>query len=459
MPKQAEWSPLGLPTPQALAGLAKDAPVLLGLSGGADSRALLHILSLQAARDGFSVTLAHVNHGIRGEEALRDRAFCQALAEQYGFEICILDADVPALAAEHGRGLEEEARTVRYAYFSELMQSKNIRLLATAHHADDQLETMLFRLCRGSGTKGFGGMSPVRPMEGGCYLVRPMLSLPSREIRAFCEREGLSFVTDSTNEDAAYARNRIRREIVPVMESLFDTPQRRAAALAEDLREDEAFLSSLAEGVLLEAGQGAGLLLSALAKAPAPVLRRVLLRWCERETGRTPERVHIEALIGLIEAADPSAEVALPNGVVAAIESGCLVHLAEPDAKKDYRIAFCEGETVITEAGFCICVEKCTESTKINNLSTESGINLYLKSAIMKDGLFWRPRREGDRLLLHGMHKKLRRLYREAGITPRTRARIPLLCDGEGIVWAPFVGVRDRLDTEGEAYKIQIKTI
>ena len=95
MPKQAEWSPLGLPTPQRLAGLAKNTPVLLGLSGGADSRALLHILSLQAARDGFSVTLAHVNHGIRGEEALRDRAFCQALAEQYGFKLFILDADVP----------------------------------------------------------------------------------------------------------------------------------------------------------------------------------------------------------------------------------------------------------------------------------------------------------------------------------------------------------------------------
>ena len=458
MPKQAEWSPLGLPTPQRLAGLTKNTPVLLGLSGGADSRALLHILSLQAARDGFSVTLAHVNHGIRGEEALRDRAFCQALAEQYGFKLFILDADVPTLAAEHGRGLEEEARAVRYAYFSQLMQKQNIPLLATAHHADDQLETMLFRLCRGSGTKGFGGMSPVRPIKGG-YLVRPMLSLPSREIRAFCEREGLSFVTDSTNEDAAYARNRIRLEIVPVMESLFDTPQRRAAALAEDLREDEAFLSSLAEGVLFEAGQGEGLSLSVLAKAPTPVLRRVLLRWCERETGRPPERVHIEALIGLIKSADPSAEVALPNGVIAAIECGCLVRLAEADAQADYCIAFCEGDTVITEAGFCICVEKCDEFTKINNLSTQSSINLYMKSAIMKNGLFWRPRREGDRLLIHGMHKKLRRLYREAGISPRTRARIPLLCDGEGIVWAPFVGVRDGLDTEGEAYKIQIKTI
>lgn len=459
MPKQAEWSPLGLPTPQALAGLAKDAPVLLGLSGGADSRALLHILSLQAARDGFSVTLAHVNHGIRGEEALRDRAFCRDLAKQYGFEICILDADVPALAEKNGRGLEEEARAVRYAYFAELMQERKIPLLATAHHADDQLETMLFRLCRGSGTKGFSGMSPARPMEGGGVLVRPMLSLPSREIRAYCAREGLTFVTDSTNADATYARNRIRGEIVPVLESLFDEPQRRAAALAEDLRRDEAFLSSLAEDVLSEAGQGNGLRLSVLAGAPAPVLRRVLLRWCERETGKTPERVHIEALIGLIESADQAVEVALPNGVCAAVERGCLIRLADTGASKDYRIAFCEGETLIPEAGFCVSIEKCSESTKINNLSTESSINLYLKSAIMKDGLFWRPRCEGDRLLIGGMHRRLRRLYREAGISPRTRERIPLLCDGEGIVWAPFVGLRDGLANEGVAYQIQIKSI
>ena len=458
MPKRAEWSPLGLPTPQQLSGLAKETPVLLGLSGGADSRALLHILSLQAARDGFSVTLAHVNHGIRGEEALRDREFCRSLAKEYGFEICILDADVKSLANAHGTGLEEEARSVRYAYFFELMREKKIPLLVTAHHADDQLETVLFRMCRGTGLRGLGGMSPVRRLEEGGFLVRPMLSVPSREIRAYCDAEGLIYVTDCTNEDTSYARNRIRAEVVPVLESLFDDPQCRVGALAESLREDEAYLSSLADGVLADAERKTGLDLSVISEAPVPLLRRVLMRWCERVTGRTPERVHVEALLHLIAQNDPSAEVALPNDEIAGIENGCLVRLSAEEAV-DYRIPFCEGETKIPHTDFCVCVEKNEKITKINNLSIQSGINLYLKSDIMKDGLFWRPRCEGDRLLRGGMHRRLRRLYREAGISPRMRERIPLLCDGEGIVWAPFVGARDGLLTEGEAYQIHIKTV
>ena len=101
--------------PQELAGLPADTPILLALSGGADSRALLHLLSEQAKERGFSILLAHVDHGIRGEEAKRDLAFCRALAKDYGWEICVLEAHVPTLAAAHGRGLEEEAREVRYA--------------------------------------------------------------------------------------------------------------------------------------------------------------------------------------------------------------------------------------------------------------------------------------------------------------------------------------------------------
>ena len=102
-------------------------------------------------------------------------------------------------------------------------------------------------------------------------------------------------------------------------------------------------------------------------------------------------------------------------------------------------------------------MEKNAEDIKINNLSTECGINLYLKSDIMKGELFWRSRREGDLLLRGGMHRRLRRLYREAGVSPRVRRRIPLLCDGEGIVWAPFVGLRDGLSKEGTPYCIKIE--
>ena len=148
--------------PWRLAGLPPSTPVLLALSGGADSRALLHLLYTSAQADGFRLLLAHVNHGIRGEESLRDRAFCQSLAKQYGLELLLLDADVPALAAESRRGLEEEARSLRYDYFAARMREEGIPILVTAHHANDNLETLLFRLCRGTGLSGLGGIAPVR---------------------------------------------------------------------------------------------------------------------------------------------------------------------------------------------------------------------------------------------------------------------------------------------------------
>ena len=131
MTKSAFAFPVGFVPPAALAGVEPDIPVLLALSGGADSRALLDLLAEASRRDGFPLLLAHVNHGIRGEDAIRDREFCRSLAEQYGLQIAVLDADVPALAAERGQGIEETARAVRYEFFERLMRERSIPLLAT----------------------------------------------------------------------------------------------------------------------------------------------------------------------------------------------------------------------------------------------------------------------------------------------------------------------------------------
>jgi len=311
-------------TPSELSGLPPQTPVLLALSGGADSRALLALLAEQAARDGFSLTLAHVNHGIRGEAAIGDREFCRRLAEHYGLEIVLLDADVPTLAAERGKGMEETAREVRYEFFERLMRERSIPLLATAHHADDNFETLLFRVCRGSGLRGLGGIAPCRRFGEG-YLVRPLLGMTKREIEVLCSDRGLEYVTDATNTDTAYARNRIRAELVPILESLFDEPQRRVLELTESLREDEAYLASVAEDFYREHLTDGMLLCTSLVALPAPLRIRVLRLWLERSIGVEPERVHLQALDALLhEANKTSCEVALPRDYVAARWFGAL---------------------------------------------------------------------------------------------------------------------------------------
>lgn len=444
-------------TPSELSGMPPQTPVLLALSGGADSCALLALLAEQSARDGFPLTLAHVNHGIRGEAAIADREFCRRLAEHYGLEIVLLDADVPALAAERGKGMEETAREVRYEFFERLMRERSIPLLATAHHADDNLETLLFRVCRGSGLRGLGGIAPCRRFGEG-YLARPLLGLTKREIEAFCEAKGLTYVTDATNTDTAYARNRIRAEVVPILESLFDAPQRRALELTECLREDEAYLSTMAEKFYRENLTDGMLLCAPLAEQPTPIRLRVLRLWVGQEIGVEPERVHLQALDALLhELQKTSLEVALPRDCIAVRWFGALKILPrEALLAADYQIPLASGATSLGGSEIEITVTRTDSPRKIHNLYTQTCIISHSLFDIIKNSAYWRPYREGDCILRGGMHKKIRRCWNEMSIPPRLRGMLPILCDGHGVLWAPYVGLRDGVPADGAGDQLEI---
>lgn len=441
------------PTPQALAGLPGNTPVLLALSGGADSRALLHLLAAQRQECDFPLLLAHVDHGIRGEEAKRDSAFCRSLADAYGLELCVRQLDVPMLAAESGRGLEEEARAVRYAFFEELMREREIPILVTAHHGDDHLETVLFRMARGTGLRGLGGIAPVRPFANG-WLVRPMLTRSRAEILDYCRQNKLEYVTDSTNAEECYARNRVRGQVVPVLESLFEHPQHRVLRMSESLREDEDCLTGLADAFLQEHCKDGVLKLREMENLHLAVRKRVWRQWVKALTHREPETVHVDALLALSHG-----ETTLPGGFVAMAENGC-VRIREEDqpAPTPFYLPFAEG-CVCLDNGVTLRVTKgnhVEEHIKINNLSTATHINVGAVSDIMLKTLFWRSREPGDVIRMGGMHRKLRKLYNAAKIPPRMRERMPLLCGEEGILWAPFVGLRDHLPTGGESYLLEV---
>lgn len=459
MPNSNTFAPQGFVLPHILADQPTVAPVLLALSGGSDSRALLHMLAACSMEYGFPLVLAHVNHGIRGEEALRDRDFCVSLAKLYGLEICVLNADVPALAKLHGRGLEEEARLVRYEYFEQLMRERNIPILATAHHADDNLETVLFHLCRGTGLTGLCGISSARPFGTGT-LTRPLLRLTHREILNYCAEHVLEYVIDSTNADTAYTRNRIRAEVTPILEELFGTPQRHVTEMTEALREDAAILDALGARLLQSAQDAWGLSLAVLRKAENPIVKRALMQWVRNRTGQSIERVHLKELMRLVRDEKTYARAALPGGVDVIAEFGFLRLLphGEPNVTAVRAPLKC-GEILLLEQHLRITVKKERQLTKINNLSTLSYINLKLFFDIIKDSCYWRMRKEGDTILMGGMHRKLRKLYGEADIPPRWRDRIPLLCDADGIIWAPFVGMRDGWRNEGEEYLLSVELL
>ena len=449
-----------LTDPRKVAGVAPNVPVLLAFSGGTDSVALLDMM--QKEYPSAPILLAHVNHGIRGEEAIRDRDFCENVAKERGLEIAILEVDVPTLAKEKGQSIEEAAREVRYAFFADLMKEREIPLLVTAHHADDHLETILFRIARGTGLAGLCGIAPIRPFEVG-HLVRPLLSFTKKEILEYCQAHGLDYVIDSTNTDTTYARNRIRAEVLHVLESLFADSSHRAVQMSTELFEDEAYLQELAENFVEENTTVRGISYLHLQKAHPAIRRRALQIWFKKERGATLESVHLQALFRLIKSGDTTARVALPTGVSAycTARGRLMLTKTKPQPVGEYTIPLTLGKTQIPNTDISICI---TKDEKLNDADkqAENILVLFGEWEDLQKALTWRNRREGDVILIGKMHRQLRRLWAEKGISIEMRQALPLLCRGEEIVWAPFVGMSDDLkeknakDEKSSAYKIEI---
>lgn len=450
----------GYRSPAALAGLEPDAPLLLGLSGGADSRLLLHLLAKECKENGALMHLCHVHHGIRAEEADRDEHFCRALATEYGLPLHVVHANVPAMAQRSGESLEAVARQLRYSSFADIMQQEGIPLLVTAHNANDQLETMLLHLVRGCSLGGLGGISPARSFEAvsGAMLVRPLLSCSKADILSACEELKLSFVTDSTNEDTAYARNLLRAQVIPTLSSLHAHPEQQALRTAESLREDEQLLATLAQELLVSASRDDALDRATLAKAHPSLAKRALRLWVSSLGNTSLEGCHLDALLALCHPGATSKEASLPGGAVRA-ERDCLRFLSSPpEASRPctFDLPLALGHQSRGDLGFRITAKaNCDDGHQTVTQNKKNVYKPFIRDILTFDTIVecdtWleqsrltlRPRREGDTLLLRGVNRKLRKLQNEVGLPTILRNRLPLLCDGDTVLWAPFVGARD----------------
>lgn len=407
---------------------------LLGLSGGADSVCLFHLLR----KSGYIFSAAHINHGIRGEEADRDEEFCRALCEKYGVRFHLLRSDVPAFARESGMSLEEAARKVRYSFFERIMREDGIPVLLTAHNADDNAETLLLSLVRGCSTSGACGIAPVRELDFG-VVERPLLGCSKKDIVAFCRENSFDYVTDSTNADVSFPRNRIRQNILPELEAINPGFLAAFARFTESARLDSGFLDREAERFTDT------LALSDIASIPYPIASRALAVAAHR-AGAFPESVHIEAMIEM--AKKSSGAISLPGSVRAECRGGRIVFLADTREKKtstypEYEpFALNFGENQLPSGKLIlVCGELTNDSTQVYKLSTSAHINLDR----IKGKIYARPRREGDRILLGGMHRSLKKLISEklSRLSLEERRSLPVICDGEEIVWVPGIEVAD----------------
>ena len=400
--------------------------ILCAVSGGRDSMCLLHYLWALSAQRDFSVAAAHLDHGMR-PTATRDEAFVADFCREREIPFHVEHARVYEQAEAWGVSVEEAGRRARYEFLERTARQIGAERIATAHHRDDQAETVLLHLLRGTGTEGLAGIPPVRGK-----LIRPLLDTPRSEIEAYLSHHGLSYVEDETNEDLRYARNRLRREIWPALEQLHGGARENVARAAAIVRQENAYLNAQAAACLPPEGQA--LPCRTLLSAPEALRQRILRVYLDR-AGCGRKDVGFAHWTALEQLCRTGGSLDLPGGWAAVCREGRL-HLMQK--------APATGEIVLTpEApamwqGCTVCLRPTGEGGLAMSVGT--GDTVSLRS--------WRP---GDALTLPGSRgsRTLKRLLADAGVTPERRPAVPVICvnGAAAAVWS--VGV-DRAYLPGE---------
>lgn len=408
------------------------AHIVVGLSGGADSVALLHILCSLKEEFGWSMTAVHIHHGLRGKEADGDAAFAEEFCAKLGVPCVVRKVDVKAEAKARKLGEEETGRLLRYAAFREIAGEEGY--IAVAHHKRDQAETMLMRLCRGTGLRGLTGMSPVRE-----NICRPLLRCNREEIERYCRENGLMWREDATNQEEAYTRNRLRLRVLPLLEEINPKAVEHMAETAELLSVEEGFLELQAaacyEKVKEDAPKGEVRLKRKELQALHPAMRkRVLRKAMAVFLQRDISQAQIEALEDLLQKETGKSRDFL-EGVHAENRYDRLVLTIKKEKAEGYQYALPLGKTVfISEIGLRITAwagekdELLSEETKCFDFDKISG------------ELFCRSRKTGDVISLKNGRKKIKDLFIDEKIPRNEREIFPLIAAGEETLWA--VGLR-----------------
>jgi tRNA(Ile)-lysidine synthase len=450
--------------------LAHDETVVVGVSGGPDSVALLHLLhSLKGVGDwSLRLHVAHLNHQLRGADADADAAFVESLARKLGLPVAIESVDVRAVARERGTSVEQAGRQCRFEFLERLCLKLDARTVAMAHHADDNAETILHRIIRGTGLRGLGGIRPVRPIRPGSdiRIIRPLLAFRRAQIMDYLTERGIESRVDATNHSSEFTRNRIRNIVLPLLREKFN-PQVDEALLrlGEQARGADAYLSETSERLLeslVVSHDDRQLTLHAdlLARKPqvmrAQVVRHALLRLGIGEQELTYG--HLEAVANLAAGREGNKTLDLPGGFRVSRRYARLVFEAATGAPveplADQMRVSMNGTTLLPAFGMEISAEsiEANETLIDEHIRRQTGrgqanYEEWLDAAEVRPPLVARARKPGDRFLPLGMTgmKKLSDFFIDEKIDPALRDRSVVLCDQLGPIWLVPFRIDDRV--------------
>ena len=445
--------------------LARDEQVVAAVSGGADSVAMLHLLCGLNRQEGWSIRVhvAHLDHQLRGKASDADSAFVERLAKGLGLPCTIESADVEQRARADGVSIEQAARRCRFAFYERLCLRLGVKSVAIGHHADDNAETILHRIVRGTGLRGLGGIRPVRTIRDGSdiRLVRPMLGFRRAQIEQYLAERNIAYRQDATNDSASYTRNRIRHELLPLLRDRFN-PQVADALirLAEQARGLDAYLTEtslrMLESLVIEHNDRELVLHSpSLARKPRVIqmqlIRKAILRMGIGEGELTYG--HFNAVADLAAGQEGTKALDLPGGLRVSRRYGRLVFERSSGERiaaagtQEIRVLM-DGTTVLPAHGLEITVDvlpgaAATIATHIHQLTGRGRTSHeeWLDADQVHPPLIARSRRPGDRFFPLGMTgmKKLSDFFIDEKIDSRLRERTVVLCDQLGPIWiVPF---------------------
>ncbi|WP_301956037.1 tRNA lysidine(34) synthetase TilS [uncultured Eubacterium sp.] len=413
--------------------------VLLGVSGGADSVCMLHVLYSLREKYHLKLYVVHVNHGIRGSEAKRDADFVEQMAENLQIPFRVVTANIPEMAKEQKLSEEEAGRIFRYNTFEQVANEVGANKIAVAHNLNDNSETVLFNLFRGSRLKGLRGISPMRGQ-----IIRPLLCCSRNEIEQYLQENNLSYCTDSTNKETDYSRNRIRLKLMPyIKENINQKAEYNIVNAAENLSQvyeyiygeaQKAYRIHVKDNVLLNSAEDLNVV----------ILQEVVRMWILENTGRLKDikANHVNIVIGLLSN-QVSKKSELPYGLKLIKTYEGVKVLLENNEGKDSN-----GQTII-EDGKIFNTEKITVTVENESFDKSNIPDLLYTKWLDYDkikGLTLRKRLPGDYIEISGsesgrsVKKKLKKYFIDNKIPQEERNNIWLLADGNHVVW--IVGYR-----------------
>ena len=402
--------------------LSKGDRVLIGVSGGADSIALLEFFVSVKEKYDLDICVAHIEHGIRGEDSVNDAEFVENYCKKLGVNFYLKTIDAPNLAKKAKMGVEEYSRMARYDFFNTIECDK----IATAHNLTDNIETLLFRLARGTGLKGACSIPAVRGK-----IIRPFIEVSSGEIRKWCNDNNIPYRVDCTNSDSAYSRNLIRLEILPLFEKLNANYQDNIENFISDVNEDYAFIDDYVKSIYPKIVKNNEIDLPKLNELDLSIKKRILIMFFD-ENGYSLNRIHLQSVI----------DITLKSG-----KSQIKENVFAISAKGKIRLA-----------KFNDLNKKDEFVTKILNIDEfkDKNIDFYCDCDKIVGNIIIRVRQAGDRIKPAGRNvsKTLKKLFNESAYPIEKRDKKIVVCDDFGIVGVIGLCADERVKVDCNTAKI-----